>query len=184
MAKTPVNRESIKKLIDVLTPMNPESAEKFVQELLRVADERRKELEKVVGEVARAGFRTAEGLASTVQQEMAKQMTKMASRIDELERQVDALNTKLESTRTNLLTAASRSLARAGEVKSDDEGGTVTPSSSSRKQNKKAAKKARKAEKSGKGANGSKGESSSEDVRSPSAMGQDSSDGSTAVAGI
>lgn len=133
MAKNPVNRETIKKLLDTLTPMNPETAEKFVQDILRLADERRRDVERVVGDVAKAGVRTAEGLASSVQHEMARQMTKMAARIDDLERQVDSLGKALETTRTNLLGLASRS---SGEV--------ISVVSELPKKNKKGAKKAEK----------------------------------------
>jgi polyhydroxyalkanoate synthesis regulator phasin len=140
MAKNPVNRETIKKLLDTLTPMNPETAERFVQDILRLADERRRDVERVVGDVAKAGMRTAEGLASSVQHEMARQMTKMAARIDDLERQVDSLGKALETTRTNLLSLASRS---SGEVSSDDPG---TPKKSKKKSDKKAEKRALKSE--------------------------------------
>ena len=140
MAKNLVNRESIKKLLDTLTPMNPETAEKFVQDILRLADERRREVERVVGDVAKASVRTAEGLASSVQREMARQMTKMAARIDDLERQVDSLGRALETTRTNLLSLASRS---TGDESSDE---SEKPVKGKKKNDKKAAKKAAKNE--------------------------------------
>ena len=140
MAKNPVNRETIKKLLDTLTPMNPETAEKFVQDILRLADERRREVERVVGDVAKASVRTAEGLASSVQHEMARQMTKMAARIDDLERQVDSLGRALETTRTNLLSLASRS---TGDESSDE---SEKPVKGKKKNDKKAAKKAAKNE--------------------------------------
>ncbi|MFM8856734.1 MAG: hypothetical protein ACKOI2_05930 [Actinomycetota bacterium] len=138
MAKNPVNRETIKKLLDTLTPMNPETAERFVQDILRLADERRRDVERVVGDVAKAGVRTAEGLASSVQHEMARQMTKMAARIDDLERQVDSLGKALETTRTNLLSLASRS---SGESTTDE---AEVPKKGKKKADKKADKKAAK----------------------------------------
>jgi polyhydroxyalkanoate synthesis regulator phasin len=140
MAKNPVNRETIKKLLDTLTPMNPESAERFLQDILRLADERRRDVERVVGDVAKAGVRTAEGLASSVQHEMARQMTKMAARIDDLERQVDSLGKALETTRTSLLSLASRS---AGEMSG---GEPEEPKKSKKKSDKKTEKKALKSE--------------------------------------
>jgi polyhydroxyalkanoate synthesis regulator phasin len=142
MVKNPVNRETIKKLLDTLTPMNPETAERFVQDILRLADERRRDVERVVGDVAKAGVRTAEGLASSVQHEMARQMTKMAARIDDLERQVDSLGKALETTRTNLLTLASRS---AGEVSSDQSEEPKKSKKSRKKADKKALKSERRA---------------------------------------
>ena len=141
MAKPPVNRETVKKIIDALTPMNPDTAEKFVQDLLRAADERRREVERVVGDVARAGVRTAEGLASSMQQEMARQMTKMAARIDDLERQVESLNRALESTKSHLLSLASRSSVAESEKAPQAE---QTTGKSSKKSARKAEKKAKK----------------------------------------
>jgi polyhydroxyalkanoate synthesis regulator phasin len=140
MAKNPVNRETVKKLLDTLTPMNPETAERFVQDILRLAEERRREVERLVGDVAKAGVRTAEGLASSVQHELARQVTKMAARIDDLERQVDSLGRALEATRTNLLSLASRS---SGEVSSDL---SESPKKAKKKGDKKADRKAAKSE--------------------------------------
>lgn len=144
MAKTPVNRETVKKLLDALTPMNPESAEKFVQDLLRLADERRRELERVVGDVAKAGMRTAEGLATSVQHELGRQVTKMAARIDDLERQVEALNKALESTRASLLSLAERSLAKGQSAVDSEVSGTKKSGKSAKKNDKKSEKKSRR----------------------------------------
>lgn len=115
MPKNPVTKDSIKKMIDVLTPMSPQTAEKFLQDLLRLADERRKGVEKAIGDAAKAGVRTAEGLASTVQQELSRQVSRMAARVDDLERRVDSLSSTLEATRSNIVTLASRPFAKAEE---------------------------------------------------------------------
>lgn len=137
MAKNPVNRDTVKKLIDTLTPMNPETAEKFVQDLLRIADERRRDLERVVGDVTKVGVRTAEGVASSIQQEWSRQLSRMAARIDDLERQVDSLGHALETTRANLVSLAERSAGKSGEVVQD----SMSASKKSAKTRKKAEKK-------------------------------------------
>jgi polyhydroxyalkanoate synthesis regulator phasin len=178
MAKNPVNRETIKKLLDTLTPMNPETAERFVQDILRLADERRRDVERVVGDVAKAGMRTAEGLASSVQHEMARQMTKMAARIDDLERQVDSLGKALETTRTNLLSLASRS---SGEVSSDDPG---TPKKSKKKSDKKAEKRALKSEHRAREAAADREVAIEGATGSANKTGETSNDSNPAIAGI
>lgn len=140
MAKNPVNRDTVKKLIDALTPMNPETAEKFMHELLRIADERRRDVEKVVGDVAKVGVRTAEGVASSIQQEWSRQLSRMAARIDDLEKQVDALGQTLETTRVNLVSLAERS---SGKVSAAAEA-AVAKTKKAAKADKKSAKKATK----------------------------------------
>lgn len=146
MSKSPVNRETMKKLIDALTPMNPDTAEKFVQDLLRVAEERRREIERVVGDVARAGVRTAEGVASSVQHELSKQVSRMAARVDDLEKQVESLGRTIESTRSNVMSLVSRSLGGGSDpvdsVEVDPKKSKV--SKSDKKKEKKALRKATK----------------------------------------
>lgn len=172
MAKTPLNRETVKKLLDTLTPMSPESAEKFVQDLLRVAEERRKDLERVVGDVAKVGVRTAEGIATSVQHELGRQVTRMAARIDDLERQVEGLNKALESTRSSLLALAARSMAKGSETdSSSSDSSSKKAGKSSKKADKKADKKARRSKEASAGTDSSAVESGS-------------ADGSAAVAGI
>lgn len=180
MAKTPINRETVKRLIDALTPMNPETAEKFVQDLLRAADERRKEVERVVGDVAKAGVRTAEGLATSVQHELGRQMTKMATRIDDLERQVDSLSKALESTRSNLLALASRSMAKGGSDGSTEGSDGSKPS---KKNSKKSEKKSKRAKNRSKDSSSAAGSGSNETTAELSSS-ADRSDGAPAVAGI
>ena len=178
MAKNPVNRETIKKLLDTLTPMNPETAEKFVQDILRLADERRREVERVVGDVAKAGVRTAEGLASSVQHEMSRQMTKMAARIDDLERQVDSLGKALETTRSSLLSLASRS---SGDVNSDE----VEKSKKTKKKNgKKAGKRAAQGDRRAKAESADRGADVEDSTGSARNVDGTSIDSNPAIAGI
>lgn len=143
MAKNPVTRDTVKKLIDALTPMNPETAEKFMQELLRVADERRRDVERVVGDVAKVGVRTAEGVASSIQHEWSRQLTRMASRIDDLERQVEALGQTLESTRASLVSLAARNAGKGAEINENGDADTTKKSvkKAAKKMEKKATKK-------------------------------------------
>lgn len=113
MANNPINRDALKKLLDTVTPMSPEAAERFVRELMRIGDERRKDAERLVGEVSAAGRRSAEHFASAVQQEVAKQLGRLVQRIDSLERQLEHVNRNLETTRTAVAAAASKAVARA-----------------------------------------------------------------------
>lgn len=113
MANNPINRDALKKLLDTVTPMSPEAAERFVKELMRIGDERRKDAERLVGEVSAAGRRSAEHFASAVQQEVAKQLGRLVQRIDTLERQLEHVNRNLETTRTAVAAAASKAVSRA-----------------------------------------------------------------------
>ena len=60
MAKNPINKNSMKKLFDTVSPMGPEAAEKFVRELLKAGDERRRDAEKIVSEIVAASRKSAE----------------------------------------------------------------------------------------------------------------------------
>lgn len=113
MAKNPISRDSLTKLLDTVTPMSPEAAERVVREVLRLGDERRRDAERLVGEVAAAGRRSAEHFTSAVQQEVAKQLGRLVQRIDTLERQLEHVNRNLETTRTVVAAAASKAVARA-----------------------------------------------------------------------
>ena len=55
MAKNQISKNSLKKLLDSVTPMAPDAAEKFVRDLLKVGDERRRDAEKIVAALAEAG---------------------------------------------------------------------------------------------------------------------------------
>ena len=74
MAKNQISKNSLKKLLDSVTPMAPDAAEKFVRDLLKVGDERRRDAEKVVAEVAAVARRSAEQFSVTVREEVAKQL--------------------------------------------------------------------------------------------------------------
>jgi polyhydroxyalkanoate synthesis regulator phasin len=126
--------------------MNPETAEKFMQELLRVADERRRDVERVVGDVAKVGVRTAEGVASSIQQEWSRQLNRMASRIDDLERQVEALGQTLETTRVNLVSLAARNSGK-GSGSAEDSSPGETGKSAKKKEKKNAKKGSKKSSK-------------------------------------
>lgn len=113
MAKNPISRDSLTKLLDTVTPMSPEAAERMVREVLRLGDERRKDAERLVSEVTAAGRRSAEHFTSAVQQEVAKQLGRLVQRIDTLERQLEHVNRNLETTRSAVAAAASKAVARA-----------------------------------------------------------------------
>jgi hypothetical protein len=113
MAKNPINRDSLKKLLDTVTPMNPDTAERFVREVMRIGDERRRDAERLMNEVTAAGRKSAEHFTASVQQEVAKQLGRVVHRIDALERQLETVNRNLEVTRTAVASAASKAVSRA-----------------------------------------------------------------------
>lgn len=112
MAKNPINRDSLKKLLDTVTHMNPESAERFVREVVRVGDERRRDAERVINEVAAAGRKSAEHFSAAVQQEVAKQIGRLVQRIDSLETQIEHVNKSLETTRAAMASVAGKTMSR------------------------------------------------------------------------
>ena len=131
MAKNQISKNSLKKLLDSVTPMAPDAAEKFVRDLLKVGDERRRDAEKIVAEVATVARRSAEQFSVTVQKEVAKQLGRLVVRIDQVEKQVETLNKNLEATRALLVAAAAKGLSKS----------TATTKSSSTTTAKPAAKK-------------------------------------------
>lgn len=112
MAKNQMSKNSLKKLLDSVTPMAPDAAEKFVRDLLKAGDERRRDAEKVVAEVAAVARRSAEQFSVNVQKEVAKQLGRLVARIDQVEKQVETLNKNLEATRALLVAAAAKGLSK------------------------------------------------------------------------
>lgn len=149
MAKNPLTRESVAQFLEVLTPLSPEKAEKLVRDVLRVAEERRREVEKAVGDMARAGRRSAEDFATSVQQEMAKQVSRMATRIDVLEEQVESLARTLESTRENFVALANRVLPTSASQKGSSQSDSYDSEGRRRKSSKNKKKNAKKGRDSG-----------------------------------
>jgi peptidoglycan hydrolase CwlO-like protein len=113
MAKNQISKNSLKKLLDSVTPMAPDAAEKFVRDLLKVGDERRRDAEKIVAEVAVVARRSAEQFSVSVQKEVAKQLGRLVARIDQVEKQVETLNKNLEATRVLLMAAATKGLSKS-----------------------------------------------------------------------
>ncbi|MSZ72527.1 MAG: hypothetical protein F2716_09395, partial [Actinobacteria bacterium] len=111
MAKNPINKNSMKKLFDTVSPMGPDAAEKFVRELLKAGDERRRDAEKIVTEIVAASRKSAEHFSEAVQREVAKQLTKAVKRVDHLEKRVETLTRSLEATRAVLVATAAKSVA-------------------------------------------------------------------------
>lgn len=135
MAKNPTSKNSLKKLLDTVTPMSPDVAEKFVRDLLKAGDQRRKDAEKVVAEVSAVARRSAEQFSMSVQKEVAKQLGRLMVRIDQLEKQVEVLNKSLDATRTLLVSAATKGLAKKPAA-------TTAPAAKKAAAKKPAAKKA------------------------------------------
>ena len=128
MAKNPINKSSMKKLFDTVSPMGPDAAEKFVRELLKAGDERRRDAEKIVTEIVAASRKSGEQFSDAVQREVGKQLTKAVKRIDQLEKQVETLTRSLEATRTVLVATAAKSVAdTVGKRKAAATTATVTP---------------------------------------------------------
>jgi len=130
MAKNPINKNSMKKLFDTVSPMGPDAAEKFVRELLKAGDERRRDAEKIVTEIVAASRKSAEHFSDAVQREVGKQLTKAVKRIDQLEKQVETLTRSLEATRTVLVATAAKSVAETvAKRKTAASTTTATPAS-------------------------------------------------------
>ena len=142
MAKNPINKSSMKKLFDTVSPMGPDAAEKFVRELLKAGDERRRDAEKIVTEIVAASRKSAEQFSDAVQREVGKQLTKAVKRIDQLEKQVETLTRSLEATRTVLVATAAKSVAdTVAKRKTAASTTTATPTPTSTEPAKKAVAK-------------------------------------------
>ena len=140
MAKNPINKSSMKKLFDTVSPMGPDAAEKFVRELLKAGDERRRDAEKIVTEIVAASRKSAEQFSDAVQREVGKQLTKAVKRIDQLVKQVETLTRSLEATRTVLVATAAKSVADT-VAKRKAAATTTTPTPTSTEPAKKAVAK-------------------------------------------
>ena len=142
MAKNPINKSSMKKLFDTVSSMGPDAAEKFVRELLKAGDERRRDAEKIVTEIVAASRKSAEQFSDAVQREVGKQLTKAVKRIDQLEKQVETLTRSLEATRTVLVATAAKSVAdTVAKRKTAASTTTATPTPTSTEPAKKAVAK-------------------------------------------
>ena len=141
MAKNQISKNSLKKLLDSVTPMAPDAAEKFVRDLLKVGDERRRDAEKIVAEVATVARRSAEQFSVTVQKEVAKQLSRLVVRIDQVEKQVETLNKNLEATRALLVAAAAKGLSKSTATTKSSSTTTAKPAAKKPAAKKSAAKK-------------------------------------------
>jgi peptidoglycan hydrolase CwlO-like protein len=141
MAKNQISKNSLKKLLDSVTPMAPDAAEKFVRDLLKVGDERRRDAEKIVAEVATVARRSAEQFSVTVQKEVAKQLGRLVVRIDQVEKQVETLNKNLEATRALLVAAAAKGLSKSTATTKSSSTTTAKPAAKKSAAKKSAAKK-------------------------------------------
>jgi hypothetical protein len=141
MAKNQISKNSLKKLLDSVTPMAPDAAEKFVRDLLKAGDERRRDAEKIVAEVATVARRSAEQFSVTVQKEVAKQLGRLVVRIDQVEKQVETLNKNLEATRALLMAAAAKGLSKSTATTKSSSTTTAKPAAKKPAAKKSAAKK-------------------------------------------
>lgn len=141
MAKNQNSKNSLKKLLDTVTPMAPDVAEKFVRDLLKAGDQRRKDAEKVVAEVSAVARRSAEQFSVAVQKEVAKQLGRLMVRIDQLEKQVESLNKNLDATRSMLLAAATKGLGANAKKPAAKKAAAKKPAAKKSAAKKSAAKK-------------------------------------------
>ena len=82
----------LKRLLDAgmnFTEMSQDQAEKLVKEFVKGGQARRKDTEQLVHEMVGRGRSATEGLVSTVQAEITKQLGKFASRLDDVEGRVE-----------------------------------------------------------------------------------------------
>jgi polyhydroxyalkanoate synthesis regulator phasin len=121
--------------------MAPDVAEKFVRDLLKAGDQRRKDAEKVVAEVSAVARRSAEQFSVAVQKEVAKQLGRLMVRIDQLEKQVESLNKNLDATRSMLLAAASKGLGANAKKPAAKKAAAKKPAAKKPAVKKSAAKK-------------------------------------------
>ena len=82
----------LKRLLDAgmnFTEISQVQAEKLVKEFVKGGQARRKDTEQLVHEMVGRGRSATEGLVSTVQAEITKQLGKFASRLDDVEGRVE-----------------------------------------------------------------------------------------------
>ncbi len=102
----------LKRLLDAgmnFTEISQDQAEKLVKEFVKGGQARRKDTEKLVHEMVERGRSATEGLVSTVQAEISKQLGKFASRLDDVESRVEVIAQKVG--------LASKPAAKAAPVK-------------------------------------------------------------------
>jgi polyhydroxyalkanoate synthesis regulator phasin len=92
MAKKPSTMESIKKLIESMSPMTPQATEKLVKEMSKVGDQGRRQAEKIVSEMMQAKNKSSQYFSAAVEREVAKQLGEVNTRLAMLEKNLEQLS--------------------------------------------------------------------------------------------
>lgn len=84
--------ESIKKLIESMSPMTPQATEKLVKEIIKVGDQGRRQAEKIVSEMMQAKSKSSQYFSAAVEREVAKQLGEVNTRLAMLEKKIEQLS--------------------------------------------------------------------------------------------
>ena len=84
--------ESIKKLIESMSPMTPQATEKLVKEMSKVGDQGRRQAEKIVSEMMQAKNKSSQYFSAAVEREVAKQLGEVNTRLAMLEKKIEQLS--------------------------------------------------------------------------------------------
>lgn len=84
--------ESIKKLIESMSPMTPQATEKLVKEIIKVGDQGRRQAEKIVSEMMQAKSKSSQYFSAAVEREVAKQLGEVNTRLAMLEKEIEQLS--------------------------------------------------------------------------------------------
>ena len=108
MAKKPSTMESIKKLIESMSPMTPQATEKLVKEMSKVGDQGRRQAEKIVSEMMQAKSKSSQYFSAAVEREVAKQLGEVNTRLSMLEKKVEQLSGVAPAKKTPVKKAAAK----------------------------------------------------------------------------
>lgn len=108
MAKKPSTMESIKKLIESMSPMTPQATEKLVKEMGKVGDQGRRQAEKIVSEMMQAKSKSSQYFSAAVEREVAKQLGEVNTRLAMLEKEIEQLSGAAPAKKTPVKKAAAK----------------------------------------------------------------------------
>ena len=108
MAKKPSTMESIKKLIESMSPMTPQATEKLVKEMSKVGDQGRRQAEKIVSEMMQAKSKSSQYFSAAVEREVAIQLGEVNTRLAMLEKEIEQLSGAAPAKKTPVKKAAAK----------------------------------------------------------------------------
>ena len=100
--------ESIKKLIESMSPMTPQATEKLVKEMGKVGDQGRRQAEKIVSEMMQAKSKSSQYFSAAVEREVAKQLGEVNTRLAMLEKEIEQLSGAAPAKKTPVKKAAAK----------------------------------------------------------------------------